>query len=385
MSEFSGYYRGDGQVGVRNILLVLSTGGLTGQTARRIGQSIAGAVTVALPYGSGLLGQDSDVQLASIKGLASHPNVGATLLVGDNAKLLELATAHLSTAGRTYAALSLDECRHDALTLTDRGLRAAAQLAREISAQRPQPAPISALTIGLECGRSDPSSGLVANPLVGLMADRIVDAGGRAIIGETLEWLGAEHLLAARARSGAVAERISAAVVARERAAIAAGVDLNGNNPSPTNIASGLSSIEEKSFGNIAKSGSNPIEGLLRYGEAPHGPGLWVMDAPAYAPESVTGFVVAGAQIILFTTGAGNSYVSALAPTLKISANPASRSNLIEQLDFDASPVFRGVSTLAAASDALYKLLTEVASGQSTWGEVLKEGDEVVSRFGAAL
>lgn len=383
--EFLGYHRPDGRVGVRNHLLVLSAGGLTGPTARRIGASIAGAVTVALPYGGGLLGRDLDVHRAALVRLATHPNVGAALVVGDNPEAMGEVGAALAGAGRAHAVLGMDDCGHDALALTDAGLRAGAGLAKAISGLRRAAAPSSALTIGLECGRSDPSSGLVANPLLGLVTDRLVDEGGSAVIGETLEWLGAEHLLARRARSPAVADAIRAAVLAREGAAVAAGVDLTGSNPGPTNVKAGLSSIEEKSLGSIAKSGSRPIEGLVRYGEALPGPGLWAMDASASAPKSVTGFVVAGAQLVLFTTGVGNSYVSALAPTLKVSANPATCAALGQQLDFDAGAVFLGRRSLDEAAEALHRRMLDVASGQATWGEVLKEGDEVLSRFGPAL
>jgi altronate dehydratase large subunit len=225
----------------------------------------------------------------------------------------------------------------------------------------------------------------VANPLLGVIADRLCEAGGAAMIGETTEWLGAEHLLARRARTPEVAEQIRNAALAREQAAIAAGIDLTGNNPGPTNIAAGLSSIEEKSLGNIAKSGSGTIQGLLGYGEAPRGPGMWVMDAPAYAPESLTGFVLAGVQMMLFTTGVGNSYVSALAPTIKLSANPETCARLHQQLDFDASEAFRGGERLHSAADRLMDTIRAIASGHATWGEILLEGGESVSRFGAAL
>lgn len=383
--EFLGYRRADGQVGVRNHLLVLSTGGLTGQTARRIAATLAGAVVVALPHSAGLIGRDEKVHRAAIVSLATHPNVGAALLVGDNPVIMAQAAAAIERSGRPFVGITLDECGHDALTLTDRGIRAGARLAREISAQRRTPAPAADLGLGLECGRSDPSSGLVANPLLGLMADWIVDAGGWAVIGETLEWLGAEDLLACRARSGDAAEAIRQAVLKREQVAVAAGVDLTGSNPSPTNIASGLSSIEEKSLGNIAKSGHRPIEGLLEYGEKPATPGLWTMDASAYAPKSLTGFVLGGAQVLLFTTGVGNSYVSALSPTIKLSANPKTVAALHQQLDFDASPAFLGHRSLEHTGEDLRRCILAVASGEATWGEILKEGDEVLSRFGPAL
>ncbi len=382
---FPGYLRSDGSVGVRNHLLVLSTGGMTGRTARRIAASVAGAVAVTLPYSGGLFGEDRELHRAAIRQFALHPNVGAALLVGDNPEVMRTALADIAPAKRPHAGLTLDDCGHDALALTDRGIRTAAALAMEISNERRQPAPVSALCLGMECGRSDPSSGLIANPLLGLISDWMADGGGRSIIGETLEWLGAGHLLAARARNADVADALRAAVTRRERVAIAAGVDLTGSNPSPTNIAAGLSSIEEKSLGNIAKSGTRPIEGVLEYGRVPERSGMWTMDAAAYAPESVTGFVLAGAQIVLFTTGVGNPYGSALAPTIKISANPETCAAREAQLDFAASTAFRGLESLEDAAQALKTRIIDVASGSATWSEILKEGDEVLSRFGPAL
>ena len=385
MTDFNGYPRPDGRVGVRNHLLVLSLAGLTGPTARRIGSAIAGAVTIGFPCGAGLLGQDRTVYHAALAALPAHPNVGATVLIGDNPPLMETIVVAAEATGKPCAHFTMDDCAQDAITLTERALRAGAELAHRISGEHRRLVPLSALTLGLECGRSDPSSGLVANPLLGVIADRLCTAGGTAMIGETTEWLGAEHLLARRAATPQVANDIRNAALAREQAAIAAGIDLTGNNPGPTNIAAGLSSIEEKSLGNIAKSGTGPIQGLLDYGETPQGPGMWVMDAPAYAPESLTGFVLAGAQMMLFTTGVGNSYVSALAPTIKLSANPETCARLHQQLDFNASDVFRGHEKLHHAADRLMDTIRATASGHATWGEILLEGGENVSRFGAAL
>lgn len=384
-ASFQGYRRADGRVGVRNHLLVLSAGGLTARTAQRIAASVADSVVVTLTHGAGLLGKDETLYRHAIVEFAAHPNVGASLIVGDNPKIVAGCVESLKRRGAKVEALTLDDCGHDALALTDRGIRAAARLAMAISGASREAMPVSALTIGLECGRSDPSSGLVANPLLGRVSDWLVEAGGRAILGETIEWLGAEHLLARRARTKDIAEEIVGAVLARERMAVTAGVDLTGSNPGPTNIAAGLSTIEEKSLGNIAKSGSKPVEGVLAYGHAPRGPGLWCMDAAAYAPESVTGFVLAGAQIVLFTTGVGNAYASALAPTLKLCANPRACEAPGAMFDFDASAAFQGGQTPEAAAAALRRRLLDVASGRATWGEVLREGDEVLSRYGDAL
>lgn len=383
--QFLGYHRPDGSVGARNTLLVLSTGGITGPAARRIGLSLRQARVVGVPFGSGQVGEDRAVQDRVLIGMGRHPNVGGVLIVSDRIPRAEELAGILGNSGKPVETVTLDECGHDGLTLADQGIRAGAALLKRISRDRRAPANLSSLFLAMECGRSDPSSGLVSNPLIGAVADRVVDGGGRAVFGETIEWLGAEHLLAARARTPAVAAEITEAVARREAAAMAAGVDLLGTNPGPTNIAAGLSTIEEKSLGAIAKGGTRTIEGVVGIGEAPRGPGLWVMDAPAYAPESLTGLVAAGAQIALFSTGPGNSYVNTLAPTVKITANPETAERLKETIDFDASDVFRGEADPEAAADALLDLVLDIASGTATWGEILDEGEEVISRLGPSL
>ncbi|MCB1834977.1 MAG: UxaA family hydrolase, partial [Geminicoccaceae bacterium] len=295
--------------------------------------------------------------------------------------LVEAAEA----AGRPVAGLCLDDFGHDALSLGDAALRAASGLLKTISRQGRTRLPASQLALGLECGRSDPSSGLVANPLVGHMADAVTDAGGTAIFAETTEWLGAEALLTARAASPEIAAAIRNAALRREQRAIAEGMDLTYNNPSLTNIQAGLTTIEEKSLGAIAKSGSRTIEGVLAYGETPPAAGLWAMDAAAYAPESLTGFTAAGCNLALFTTGVGNSYTSALMPTVKLTANPETARRITAQLDFTAEAVFSGDEPMERAARRLIDQIAATASGELTFGEILSDCDEVIGRYGAAL
>jgi altronate dehydratase large subunit len=387
MSEWQwmGFHRPDGSVGARNDLLVLSLAGLTGPCARRVAAALPLSKCVTMPYGGGLLGEDKAAHMRSLIGFGTNPNVAGVLLIGSDVPKVAAVTQAIAATGKPVTAVCLDDCDHDVLTLTDRAIRAGAALQREISRQRRQAAPLSALCLGMECGRSDPSSGMVANPLIGLITDTLVAGGAQVIFGETMEWLGAEHLLARRAATPQVAQALIKAVSRREAVAVSQGEDLLGNNPGPTNIAAGLSTIEEKSLGAIAKSGTATIQGVLAVAERPAGPGLYAMDASAYAPESLSGFVAAGAQMLLFSTGVGNSYVSQLAPTVKISANPRACRALHQQLDFDASAVFEGRQTLQAAADQLLPVILEIASGTLTWGEVLGEGDEVVSRMGEAL
>jgi altronate dehydratase large subunit len=385
MSEFLGYARTKGRAGTRNHLLILSVTGLTGPTAVRIAERVRPSLCLGTPHGSGVIGDDGTIHDRVLKGFATHPNVGAMLVIGaDPPKVDQIADA-AANAGRPVEALSLDGCGHDALTLVDRGTRAAAGLLRDLSRQRRQALPLGDLFLALECGRSDPSSGLVANPLVGMVSDAVVTAGGTAVIGETTEWLGAEHRLVARAKTAKIAETIKTAVARREAMAIEAGIDLIGENPSQTNIDAGLSTIEEKSLGAIAKSGRSPVDGVLAYGEAPSASGFWLMDAPSYAPESLTGFAAAGANVTLFTTGVGNSYGSALMPTIKLCANPETAARLTQQLDFDASAVLDGEETPESAAERLQATLLDIASGNLTFAEILNDQGEVISRFGAAL
>ena len=383
--HFDGFRRDDGSVGVRNHVLVMSVTGLTSPTARRIGRAVPGARVITTPYGSGLLGDDAALQRRALTAFARHPNVAAALVIGGTAPYVEAIANDVATTGKPIEALVLDDCEHDAITVTERGTRIAARMLRDASRARRTRVSLAELCVGMECGRSDPSSGLVSNPLVGSIADAVVETGGRAVFGETIEWLGAEHLLARRASDDSVARAIREAVLRRERASVDAGIDLVGNNPGPTNVAAGLSTIEEKSLGAIAKGGRAPIRGVVGIAEPLPGAGLYLMDAPAYAPESVGGLVASGAQIVLFTTGVGNSFVSGIAPTIKISANPIAAGRLREQLDFDASDVFARKVSLADAAARLQDVVLDVASGTLTWGEVLDEGEDVVSRLGAAL
>lgn len=387
MSErtFLGYRRSDGSVGVRNQVLVLSITGLTGPTAHRIGACVPDAKVVSMPYGSGLVGEDYELHKRAMIGLARNPNIGAVVLIGGHPPFVAECAEAIAASGKPVEPITLDGCGHDALSLTDKAVRSAARFMRQISAQRREEVDLSSLFVAVECGRSDPSSGLVSNPLAGLVADAVVDAGGTAVFGETMEWFGASHLLHKRAVDDRVIRDIEAAIERREQAARDAGIDLLGENPGPTNIEAGLSTLEEKALGSIAKGGSRPVQGVLGIAEPPPGPGLWLMDAPAYAPESLTGMTAAGAQLNLFTTGPGNTFVSLLAPSIKISANPDAVKRIPHHIDFDAHNVFLGQQSMEGAARDLLDLSLDVASGMLTFGEILNEGEEVISRLGPAL
>ena len=384
-ASFLGYPRPDGRVGIRNRVLIMAINGLVAPAAGRIAAAVRPALLVTSPYGRGQFGADKRAHAQQLIGLGRNPNVAAVLIVGADRMTADGMAEQIRTSGKPTEVVALDDVQEDALALSLQGIRAAARLVRNASRQRREARAVSSLFVGVECGHSDATSGLVANPLAGKVVDRLIDAGGTAVIGETLEWLGAEHLLARRAATPAVAEAITAAVQRREAAISASGVDPLHDNPGAENIRGGLSSIEEKSLGAIAKGGTRPIDGVLALAEAPARAGLYFMDAPFFSPESLTGFAAAGAQVMLFTTGAGNSFCSAVAPTIKISAKPETLARLGEQIDFDASPAFSGTEDLDHAADRLFSLLLDVASGFRTWGEILSESSESIARIGGSL
>lgn len=381
---FRGYPRPSGRPGIRNHLLVLNATGLTDAAARRIAGALPGTVFAGTMFGMGMVGRDAGLHLAALSGLAVHPNCGAVLLIGADRTRLDQLIAVLDRDGRPYAALGLDEVGHDAHLLSQRSLALGAGLLRRLSAQQPQDCPLIDLLLAFECGLSDPSSGLAANPLLGRVADWLVDAGGSVMLGESIEWLGTEEELARRAATPELGRALKQAVRRRLDLAHAAGLDLLGTNPNAANIKAGLSTIEEKASGAVQKAGTRPIRSLLAYAETPATPGLHFMDAPSYSPESLTGFVAAGAQMILFTTGLGNSYCSALAPTLKLSANAATAGALGRQIDFDASGLLAG-RTMDDMADRLIEEIAATAAGQLTYGEIMGEGGEAISRFGEAI
>jgi len=382
-AEFAGYPRPDGSAGVRNAVLVLSILGLTGASARRIARQVPGTTLIGVQGGRGQFGEDRAMMRRMLAGLGRNPNAAAVLLVGADRLRLDAVAAEIAQTGKPVETVALDDVHEDNLALSERGVRLAAHLVRDASRARRERLPVALLRLGVECGHTDATSGIAANPLVGRVADRLVDAGGAVVFGETMEWLGAEHILAARAADEATGRAIVEAVLRRERWAAASGEDLTGNNPGQENIRGGLSTIEEKSLGAIAKGGSRPVRGVVQHAAPVPGPGLWVMEGPAFSPPSITGFVAAGAQMVMFTTGQGNSYCDALAPTLKVTANPATAKKLTAQIDFDASGLLEGTRDPEEAADALFAQLLDHASGTLCWGETLDEGEYAFARLGA--
>lgn len=380
-ATFRGFRRADGRVGVRNHVLVLSLTGLTGPIAARAARDLDGVVVAGTPYGSSHMGLDRIVHERVLRGLACHPNCAATVLVSGNPKHARSFAEDLARVpGRPVHVLTLNDHGEDSTALA-RAIETTARGLVDTAARNARnPFGAGALTVAIKDGRSDYSIGIAGNPVLGAVVDRLIDAGATVLFGETTEWIGAEHLLAVRAATPRVAEALYAAPAKREAWAVANGLDLLDNNPGPTNIAGGLSTIEEKALGGVIKTGTRPIQGVLETAATPPGPGLWAMDTPSYAPECLTSFAAAGAALILFTTGAGNPAASLLAPTLKISARQGAPG-----IDVDVSACLEAGAEIGVMADRVTDRLMAVASGAPALCETLGLGQEAMPRHGPTL
>ena len=364
-----GYQRNDGSVGVRNHVLVLPTVQCANGVVERIGRSFPEVVAIPHIYGCSQVGPDLDQTRRILEAFAGHPNVGATLLIGLGCETLpaEAMADRLSSQGKLVKALVIQReggCRKT----FEKGVRIAQELVRETGAQKREAIPISKLIIGLECGGSDAWSGITANPAVGVASDVVVALGGTVVLSEVTEFIGAEHLLAARAVSDEVGDEILGVSRSRLDSVREQGLDLYGAQPTPGNITGGLTTIEEKSLGAVAKAGSSPIREVLKYGQSPTQKGLVIMDTAGNDPESVTGMVAGGAQLVVFTTGCGSPTGSPIAPTIKVASNSPMYSDLRDGMDINAGSILEGVQ-LEEIGGRIFDKIIEVANGEATTAE----------------
>jgi len=380
----TGYPRDNGRKGIRNLVAVMAAADNVNPLVRQLAARNPGVTCLPASYGRGQMGRDFAISLRAMAGLAAHPNVAGCLVVSFEPESGERVAQLARQMGRPVETLSfldvggMEEClAHGSATL--RRLRDAAGRIRRV------PLATNDLVIGLECGGSDTTSGLFGNPALGAFTDWLVDAGGTAVFSEPVECLGGEELLRRRAASPQAAARLIATVQAYNELAREHGVDLAGTNPTPDNLAGGLTSIEEKSLGALAKTGSRTIMGVVGYGEAAPAPGVWMMDAPAAAVENVTALAAGGAQLVCFVTGTGNPTGHPVAPTVKISANPRTGARMKVHLDVDLADMLRGTMNLVQGADAIAAAVAAVINGAATAAERLDYLESNISRVGPSV
>lgn len=370
--KFKGYLRPDGKVGIRNYLAVIPASVCAATVAFNIASEIPQAVALPNQHGCCQLGDDHEQTVRTLIGLGKNPNVGAVLVIGLGCEGVSASEAanEIASTGKNVASLIIQDCG-GTLSTTAEGIRIARQMATELAQMKTKEFPVKELCLAVECGGSDFTSGLASNPAVGTASDLLLDAGGTSILSETTEFIGAEHILAKRAKSPELGQRIIQMVQCCELRAKQQNVDIRGSQPTPGNIQGGISSIEEKSLGCIYKAGSSVIEGVLKYGESPAGKGLYIMDTPGQDVESITGMVAGGATIVIFTTGRGTPTGSPLAPVIKITANSETYSKMADNIDIDASGIISGEISIEQAGQAIFREILAVANGKLTKAECL--------------
>lgn len=399
-NTFLGYPRSDGRAGTRNYIAIVGASHCAAYATERIadafrdedfaGSGVDGVIPLPHEHGCGQ-GEGADLRLLrqTLSGLADHPNVGAALVVGLGCEVNQIgyyvrpgeeSNGHAETRG-----LTLQESGGTRRVVED-GVKAVRELMETAGRLERKPCPVSQIAISLECGGSDAFSGITANPGVGYCADLVVKQGGTACLGETTEIWGAEHLLTRRSASPAVGQRLLDMLdwyfdyVSRFKDPVTF-----NSNPSPGNMAGGITNIAEKSLGAIAKGGRSTLAAVYDYAERITEKGFVFMNSPGYDPASVTGMVAGGCNICLFTTGRGSCFGFATAPVIKVASNTMTATHMDEDMDINAGTVADGDEDLAMLGTRMYDMLLDVASGSRTCSERAGHRELMTWRIGPTL
>lgn len=381
--NFLGYRRPDGKVGIRNHVLILPTCACSSETARVISNQVEGTTSIVNQNGCAQVKGDLEITMDILSGLAANPNVYGTVLVGlgcENAQPRDMYELIKSKTNKPLEMVIIQE-EGGTLAAIKKGAEYARRMRMEASMKQREEVPLSELIVATNCGGSDPTSGLASNPVLGNETDRLVDLGSTSILCETTEFIGAEHILAERAATPEVKDRIYEIIRRYEEHLKNVGENLRNGNPSPGNKAGGITTLEEKSLGCIHKGGHRPIEEVTDYGVGPSKKGLVIMDTPGYDIASVTGLVAGGAQIVVFTTGRGTPTGNGLVPVLKMTANKITFNKMKENIDFDASPVIGGTKSIEEMGEELLNEIVAVANGKVVKAEAFGFNDIAISRL----
>ncbi len=371
---FEGYMRPDGRAGVRNELWIIPTVGCVNNIARRIeeqakpliGGSIDNVVAFNHPYGCSQMGDDQENTREALAALITHPNAGGVLVLGlgcENSNIEVLKEGYLK--GRDLSRVRFLKCQ-DSDDEVSEGLDIMRSLAEEAGKYKREPVPLSKLIVGLKCGGSDGLSGITANPVVGRFSDILASAGGSTILTEVPEMFGAETILMSRAENEEIFGK-TVRLINDFKDYFRSHNQTIYENPSPGNKEGGISTLEDKALGCTQKSGLSPVKDVLGYGEALKVPGLNLLSAPGNDLVASTALVLSGAQIVLFTTGRGTPFASAV-PTVKISSNSALAGKKHNWIDFDAGRLTSG-KTLDELGMELFSYVRGVAAGKPVKSE----------------
>ncbi|MBW2273017.1 MAG: UxaA family hydrolase [Deltaproteobacteria bacterium] len=382
---FRGYRRSDGRVGVRNHVVVMSSVSCANGVVEAIGRELPEVKTVIHSEGCGRGPADVPATLRTLVGVARHPNVAATLVVGLGCEAIkaQIVAGQAAEGGRRIEVIGIQECGGTPKSVA-RGVEIAQGMLAEAATAEREEVGFEHLTLAMECGGSDSMSGITANPCVGRAADWLVERGGRVILSEITEFIGTEEIVAERCATPELSEQVLSelaghrAWVKRELGPMANFVIAPGNSEG------GLSSIAEKSLGCIEKGGRSPIREIVDYAESPGSKGLVIMKTPGSDIFSITGMIAGGAQLVLFTTGRGSPAGSPIAPVVKIASTTRLFESMPDDMDFDAGCIAAG-SSLSEVGEELVGLVVEVAEGRATRAEINRCELFAIHTVGAAF
>ena len=390
MTKWYGYYRPDGQVGARNYCLILSATIYANSVVERVASTVEGAIPITHDLGRCQTKSDLKLTFDILCGLAKNPNVGGVVIVDhfrEDLCNIDEMTHEISKSGKPVYGVNIREVG-GAIEATAVATRYAMYLTQDLSKMKREEADMSQFLLGLNCGTSDTSQGLSANPALGFCSDRIIKEGGRSILAELPELMGAEEWLTSKAASPKVAQDIINAISTYEQKIFSTGEDIRGSQPTGDNIVGGLSTIEEKSLGGAKKCGSAPMVGVVDNAQPvlDKTPGVYLMSTPGHGAESITSIAAGGAQALIFTTGGGHTIANPIMPTIKTTGNGNSWAQMKDTMDVDLSGILAGKITLEQGGDLLYNEIVEVLSGKLTKCEIIKERTGFgISRAGLSI
>ena len=385
-ATFMGIVRADGRIATRNYIGVLTSVNCSATVARTIARhfenhlqdypNVDGVVALTHKTGCGMAseGEASEVLRRTIAGYARHPNFFSSQLVGLGCEANQVNVLIASQKLKGQSAFTIQE-KGGTRKAVEAGIARIKEILPEANKVRRVPVPASHLVLGLQCGGSDGYSGISANPALGAAVDLLVRHGGTAILSETPEIYGAEHLLTRRAVSRAVGEKLIERIRWWEDYTRRNGNEMN-NNPSPGNKAGGLTTILEKSLGAVAKGGTTNLVDVYEYAQPVTAKGFVYMDTPGYDPVSATGQVAGGANMICFTTGRGSAYGCKPAPSLKLATNTPLFVHQEEDMDINCGTIIDGTETIQQAGERFFRMILETASGRKTKSEEFGYGED---------
>lgn len=382
---FKGFQRADGSIGVRNQVLAVSTVACANYVAENIARDYPDVIPVTHQYGCDQVGKDLDLFVNTLLGISMNGNIAAVLVIGLGCEEISapFLAETISKKGKPADYLIIQNTGGTSDSIIE-GKKKLGNLRKSLDPKKNEIS-FDKLIIGLKCGGSDFSSGMISNPAVGVTVDLLLQNGARVIFGETTELLGAEEVIKERSETAEIERFIFKKLNKIEEVAARMKVDIRGAQPSPGNIEGGLSTIEEKSLGAICKIGSSKINNVLNYGQTCIRPGLTYMDTPGNDILTMTGLAAGGAHMIIFTTGRGTPMGFAAVPVIKICASPLTSKMMEENIDIDLSPFLFNKMSLTEAGEMIFKFSKDVADGKLVKAELLGHREFGIYSIGPIL